>query len=83
MNFSYNLNVHTMTQLTADALRKPGNCNCSVKGIGRPSFSCEKHTYLAQRIPWSWRRFLQDEAHHCTPVLLTPAITPNVGNSGA
>ena len=41
------------------------------------------HTYLVQRKPWSWRRFLQGEAHHCTPMMLTLAITPNVGNSGA
>lgn len=27
-----------------------------------PCSTMRKHTYLAQRLPWSWRRFLQGEA---------------------
>ena len=42
-----------------------------------------EHTYLAQGIPWSGRWFPQGEARHCTPAMLTLAITPNVGNSSA
>ena len=43
----------------------------------------QRHTYLAQGTPWPRRRFPQGEAHHCTPVVLTLAIDPNVVNSGA
>ena len=50
--------------------------------LGEPS-SWGKHTYLAQETPWSWRRFSQGEARHCTPAVLTPAINPNVVNSSA
>ena len=38
------------------------------------------YTYLAGEVPWSWRWFSQGEAY---PDVLTPAISPNVGNSTA
>ena len=40
-------------------------------------------TYLAQRIPWSIRRFLQVETQALHFAELKLAISPNVGDSGA
>ena len=51
--------------------------------VYRAAQNRNEHTYLAQGIPWSRRWFPQGEARHCTPAMLTLAITPNVGNSSA